>query len=62
MKNAENTVAIPREDSDLKSYVSCNYPQWHVKEYATWKGAKKAVYNGKSRLHDYGLRQVGTIF
>ena len=47
-ENAENTVAIPREDSDLKSYVSCNYPQWHVKEYATWKDAKKAVYNGKA--------------
>ena len=36
-ENAENTVAIPREDSDLKSYVSYNYPQWHVKEYATWR-------------------------
>ena len=47
-ENAENTVAIPREDSDLKSYVSYNYPQWHVKEYATWKDAKKAVYNGKA--------------
>ena len=35
-ENAENTVAIPREDSDLKSYVSYNYPQWHVKEYAAW--------------------------
>ena len=32
----------------MKSYVSCNYPQWHVKEYATWKDAKKAVYNGKA--------------
>lgn len=47
-ENAENTVAIPREDSDLKSYVSYNYPQWHVKEYDTWKDAKKAVYNGKA--------------
>ena len=47
-ENAENTVAIPREESDLKSYVSYNYPQWHVKEYATWKDAKKAVYNGKA--------------
>ena len=47
-ENAENTVAIPREDSDLKSYVSYNYPQWHVKEYATWKDAKKAVYNGQA--------------
>lgn len=34
-ENAENTVAIPREESDLKSYVSYNYPHWHVKEYAT---------------------------
>ena len=32
----------------MKSYVSYNYPQWHVKEYATWKDAKKAVYNGKA--------------
>ena len=47
-ENAENTVAIPRENSDLKSYVSYNYPQWHVKEYATWKDAKKAVYNGQA--------------
>ena len=47
-ENAENTVAIPRENSDLKSYVSYNYPQWHVKEYAAWKDAKKAVYNGKA--------------
>lgn len=47
-ENAENTVAIPREDSDLKSYVSYNYSQWHVKGYATWKDAKKAVYNGKA--------------
>ena len=29
-ENAENTVAIPREESDLKSYVSYNYPQWHT--------------------------------
>ena len=29
-ENAENTVAIPREDSDLKFYVSYNYPQWHT--------------------------------
>ena len=47
-ETAENTVAIPRENSDLKSYVSYNYPQWNVKEYATWKDAKKAVYNGKA--------------
>nr|WP_288548555.1 transporter substrate-binding domain-containing protein [uncultured Blautia sp.] len=47
-ENAENTVAIPRENSDLKSYVSYNYPQWHVKEYAAWKDAKKAVYNGEA--------------
>ena len=32
----------------MKFYVSYNYPQWHVKEYATWKDAKKAVYNGKA--------------
>ena len=30
-ENAENTVAIPRENSDLESYISYNYPQWHVK-------------------------------
>ena len=47
-ENAENTVAIPRENSDLESYISYNYPQWHVKEYATWKDAKKAVHNGKA--------------
>ena len=47
-ENAENTVAILRENNDLKSYVSYNYPQWHVKEYATWKDAKKAVHNGKA--------------
>ena len=47
-ENAENTVAIPGENSDLKSYVSYNYPQWHVKEYAAWKDAKKAVYNGEA--------------
>ena len=47
-ENAENTVAIPKENSDLESYISYNYPQWHVKEYATWKDAKKAVHNGKA--------------
>ena len=47
-ENAENTVAILRENNDLKSYVSYNYPQWHVKEYADWKDAKKAVHNGKA--------------
>ena len=47
-ENAENTVAIPGENSDLKSFVSYNYPQWHVKEYAAWKDAKKAVYNGEA--------------
>ena len=46
--NAGNTGAVPKADSDLKSYVSYNYPQWHVKGYATWKDAKKAVYNGKA--------------
>ena len=47
-ENAENTVAILRENNDLKSYVSYNYPQWHVKEYAAWKDAKKAVHNGEA--------------
>ena len=47
-ENAENMVVILRENNDLKSYVSYNYPQWHVKEYATWKDAKKAVHNGKA--------------
>ena len=59
-ENDENTVAIPGEDSDLKSYVSYNYPQWHVKEYAAWKDAKKAVYNGEAdcMLMDSGKRDT----
>ena len=39
-----------QEKYDLKSMFPTIIPQWHVKEYATWKDAKEALFIMESRL------------
>lgn len=47
-ESAENTVAIAKENSRYKWYVTYNYPDWNIKEYDSIKDAEKAVRNGKA--------------
>ena len=47
-ENAENTVAIVKENSRFEWYISYNYPDWKIKEYNTFKEAEKAVQTGKA--------------
>ena len=47
-ESAENTVAIAKENSKYKWYVTYNYPDWNIKEYNSIKDAEKAVRNGKA--------------
>lgn len=47
-ENAENTVAITKENSKYKWYVSYNYPNWKFVEYNSFKDMEKAVSNGKA--------------
>ena len=47
-ESAENTVAIAKENSKYKWYVTYNYPDWNIKEYNSIKDAEQAVRNGKA--------------
>ena len=47
-ESAENTVAIAKENSKYKWYVTYNYPNWNIKEYNSIKDAEQAVRNGKA--------------
>ena len=45
-ENAENTVAIEKDNLLLKWYISYNYSQWKIEEYNSFKDVKKAVEDG----------------
>lgn len=45
-ENAENRVAIPKDDQLLKWYVSYNYPQWTIIESDSAEVAERAVRSG----------------
>ena len=45
-ENAENTVAIAKENSKFKWYIAYNYPDWDIVECDSIKDAEKAVENG----------------
>ena len=47
-ENAENTVAIAKENSKFKWYISYNYPDWNIIECNSFKEAEKAVQEGKA--------------
>ena len=47
-ESAENTVAVPKENSKFKWYISYNYPKWNIVEYDSFKEAEKAVRTGKA--------------
>ena len=42
-ESAENTVAIAKENSKYKWYVTYNYPNWNIKEYNSIKDAEQEV-------------------
>ena len=45
-EEAENTVAIDRNDLLLRWYISYNYPDWDMVEYDSFKDAETAVRKG----------------
>ena len=47
-ENTENTVAVEKDNSLLKWYISYNYPDWKIKEYNSSKAVIKAVQSGKA--------------
>ncbi len=47
-ESAENTVAVVKENSKFKWYISYNYPKWNIVEYDTIHDAEKAVQSGKA--------------
>lgn len=47
-ENAENTVAIEKENAQFRWYVAYNYPDWKIIECDSVKDAEKAVRKGKA--------------
>ena len=47
-ESAENTVAIAKENSKYKWYVTYNYPNWNIKECNSIKDAEQEVRKGKA--------------
>ena len=47
-ETAENTVAVSKGNLLSKWYISYNYPQWKIKEYASSSAVEKAVRTGKA--------------
>lgn len=45
-ENAANSVAVARDNFALKAYISYNYPQWAIREYATKEDAVRAMQTG----------------
>ena len=57
-ENAENTVAVAKDNFALKAYISYNYPHWTIKEYETKEAAFKAMEEKKT---DCFLSNSGTV-
>ena len=47
-ENAENTVALAKENSKIKWYISYNYPDWDILECDSFEDAEKAVRSGQA--------------
>ena len=47
-ESVENTVALVKENSKFKWYISYNYPKWNIVEYDSLGDAEKAVQSGKA--------------
>ncbi len=47
-ENAENTVAVEKDNSKFKWYISYNYPGWKIVEYDSFEDVEKAVRDGKA--------------
>ena len=59
-ENAENSVAIEKENLLLKWYLSYNYPNWKLFEYDTNEDAEKAVRSGEADCLIAGFGQLTT--
>lgn len=46
-EEAENTVAVVKENSKFKWYISYNYPKWNIVECDSIHDAEKAVQSGR---------------
>jgi len=57
-ENAENSVAVSRDNFALKAYISYNYPQWTIEEYETKEAAVKAMQAGEA---DCFVSNSGTV-
>ena len=47
-ENAENTIAIEKDNLVMKWYVSYNYPQWNIVEYDSLADVEQAVLTGQA--------------
>lgn len=47
-ESAENTIAVSKENSKFKWYISYNYPNWNIVDYDSFKDVEKAVQTGKA--------------
>lgn len=47
-ENAENSVAVPKDDIALKWHIAYCYPDWEIIECDSLKDAEKAVRNGEA--------------
>ena len=45
-ENAENRIALPKDNLTLRGYITYNYPDWQIVECDTQEDAVKAVQNG----------------
>ena len=57
-ENAENTIAIEKDNLLLKWYVSYNYPQWNIVEYNTLPEVEQAVRSGRADCFITKYRQL----
>ncbi len=69
-ENAENVVAVSKDNLLSKWYITYNYPQWKIKEYDSSDDVEKIVRSGKAdcfvvragqtarRLEDNKMRSV----
>ena len=57
-ENAENTVAVARDNLAMKWYISYNYPKWNVVEYDTFAEVENAVRSGKADCFVAKYRQL----
>lgn len=47
-ENAQNVVAVEKDNLKLKAYISYNYPEWEMVDCASNEDAEKMVKNGQA--------------